>query len=239
MDRAVVVTGVSKGIGAATARVLAAKGCHVFGSVRELADADKLAADLGPASFTPLVMDVTDEAAVSADVAAVASSLGPARCLWGLVNNAGIHAGSDPVAYLPAPTLRRQLEVNLVAQVGVTQAFLPLLGMDRARGGPPGRICMMSSVYGNYGVPWTVREGERERGRGFGDGGNASVPPLSLFNPLSFPFFPYPILPPILISHSRPSLSPFPLHSIPLHLRALTAPPSSPWRASPSPCAGS
>jgi NAD(P)-dependent dehydrogenase (short-subunit alcohol dehydrogenase family) len=158
LDRAVVITGVSKGIGAATARVLAAKGCHVFGSVRKAGDAAALVADLGPL-FTPLVFDVTDAAAVAAGASHVAAALGPARCLWGLVNNAGIHAGSDPVAYLEPALLRAQLEVNLVAPVVVAQAFLPLLGMDRARAGPPGRICMMSSVYGNYGIPWMVRGG--------------------------------------------------------------------------------
>lgn len=156
LDRAVVITGVSKGIGAATARVLAAKGCHIFGSVRKEGDAASLMADLGPAHFTPLVFDVTDAAAVAAGAAVVASAIGPTRCLWGLVNNAGIHAGSDPVAFLEADVLRRQLEVNLVAPVLVTQAFLPLLGMDRAREGRPGRICMMSSIYGNYALPWMV-----------------------------------------------------------------------------------
>ena len=146
--------------------MLASKGCHVFGSVRKLADAESLLKDLGPASFTPLCFDVTDGPAVSAAAATVATALGPVRCLWGLVNNAGIHAGCDPVAFLEPDVLRRQLEVNLVAPVVVTRAFLPLLGMDRARGGPPGKVVMMSSIYGNYGVPWMVRGGQGERERG-------------------------------------------------------------------------
>lgn len=168
LDRAAVVTGVSKGIGAAIARELAAKGCHVFGSVRSLADAAPLAAELGAARFTPLVFDITDEAGVAAGVETVKRAVGN-RTLFALVNNAGMHAGVDPVATVPAAVLRRQLEVNTIAPVAVTQAFLPLLGMDRARAGAPGRVIMMSSIYGNYGVPWNVRP--RMMGEAFEKGG--------------------------------------------------------------------
>jgi NAD(P)-dependent dehydrogenase (short-subunit alcohol dehydrogenase family) len=202
-----VVTGVSKGIGAATARELAARGCHVFGSVRRPADAAALTADLTPARFTPLVFDVTDGDAVAAAVAVVDAALA-GRTLFGLVNNAGMHAGIDPVAVVTADTLRRQMEVNLIAPVMVTQAFLPLLGADRGRAGAPGRIVMMSSVYGNYGVPWNVRErkkrGGRERGLFFIDQNQKPTkkttpppPPLSLRAPTP---------PPSLLSKVSPSV---------------------------------
>ena len=59
----VLVTGVSTGIGYSLVEVLVAEGYHVFGSVRKQADADRLAATFGN-SFTPLLFDVTDEAAV-------------------------------------------------------------------------------------------------------------------------------------------------------------------------------
>ena len=59
----VVVTGVSTGIGLAIARELAAAGYHVFGSVRSTGDARRLYALLG-ARYTPLLFDVTDQAAV-------------------------------------------------------------------------------------------------------------------------------------------------------------------------------
>jgi len=172
LDRAVVVTGVSRGIGAAIARCLTAKGYHVFGTVRKAADAEELERSVGSKSgdrdraggslFTPLVLDVRDAEAVRLAASRVASVLGPRRVLAGLVNNAGILVGSDPVALLPPDSLRAQLEVNLVAPLVVTQAFLPLLGTDRARDrGRPGRIFMMSSVYGCYGVPWNVRDVDR------------------------------------------------------------------------------
>src|SRR5687768_18610294 len=89
--RAVVVTGVSTGIGLATARVLMARGAHVFGSVRREADAVRLRGELG-ANFTPLVFDVTDRDAVRAAVPIVSRTLNGAT-VWGLVNNAGIGIG--------------------------------------------------------------------------------------------------------------------------------------------------
>jgi NAD(P)-dependent dehydrogenase (short-subunit alcohol dehydrogenase family) len=63
--RSVVITGVSTGIGWAAARFLLDRGFRVFGSVRKQADADRLTTEFG-ANFTPLIFDVTDEAAVFA-----------------------------------------------------------------------------------------------------------------------------------------------------------------------------
>ncbi|HKB48794.1 MAG TPA: SDR family NAD(P)-dependent oxidoreductase, partial [Ktedonobacterales bacterium] len=65
--RSVVVTGTSSGIGWGTAKVLVGKGIHVFGSVRKPEDAERLSKELG-ARFTPLLFDITDEAAVAAIV---------------------------------------------------------------------------------------------------------------------------------------------------------------------------
>ena len=68
-DRAVVVTGVSTGIGHGTCEVLLQKGYRVFGSVRKRKDAERLTAEFGSTRFTPLIFDVTDEAAVKAAAA--------------------------------------------------------------------------------------------------------------------------------------------------------------------------
>jgi NAD(P)-dependent dehydrogenase (short-subunit alcohol dehydrogenase family) len=150
--RTVVVTGASTGIGAATAGVLVRAGFRVFGSVRRQEDADRMVQLLGPA-FVPLLFDVTDEAAIAAAAAQVDAALDRST-LFGLVNNAGI-AVLGPLLHLPPDDLRRQLEINLVGQLAVTQAFAPLLGADRARAGAPGRIVMMSSVAGRNGSPFT------------------------------------------------------------------------------------
>lgn len=149
--KSVVITGVSTGIGYASAKALAASGFHVFGSVRQAADGERLKGELG-AAFTPLLFDVTDEAAVRQAAADVRTALA-GRTLAGLVNNAGI-AVPGPLLELAAADFRRQLDVNVISPVVVTQAFAPLLGADRSLQGPPGRIVMMSSLSGLRGDPF-------------------------------------------------------------------------------------
>jgi NAD(P)-dependent dehydrogenase (short-subunit alcohol dehydrogenase family) len=149
--RSVVVTGVSTGIGRATATLLAAKGFRVFGSVRKAQDGAALKQTLGTA-FEPLIFDVTDEAAVAAAAQAVRAKLS-GETLAGLVNNAGI-AVAGPFSHLPVAEFRKQLEVNLVGPMLVTQAFLPLLGTDPSLQGPKGRIVNISSVGGKIGAPF-------------------------------------------------------------------------------------
>ena len=151
MQRCVVVTGVSTGIGLAIAQVLAARGAHVFGSVRRQADAARLRDALGPA-FTPLMFDVTDVDAVAAAVPTVAAAL-DGRTLWGLVNNAGIAIGG-PLIHQPLDEVRRVIEVNVLGTLTAIQAFAPLLGADRARKGGAGRIVNISSVAGRLSAPF-------------------------------------------------------------------------------------
>ncbi len=149
--KSVVVTGASTGIGWGIAGVLIRKGFKVFGTVRKQVDADRLQSEFG-AAFTPLLMDVTDQPAVARAADQVREQLGQSN-LTGLVNNAGI-AVAGPLLHLPLAELRRQLEVNLVAPLLVTQAFAKLLGTDRAREGGPGRIVNISSVGGKMGAPF-------------------------------------------------------------------------------------
>ncbi len=149
--KSIVVTGVSTGIGRATAEFFAARGFHVFGSVRKAADAAPLAQKLGQA-FTPLVFDVTDESAVHAAAAQVRAQLAGST-LAGLVNNAGI-AVAGPLTHVPVAEFRQQLEVNVIGPVIVTQAFLPLLGTDPTLTGTPGRIVNIGSSAGKFGAPF-------------------------------------------------------------------------------------
>ncbi len=145
------VTGISSGIGYGITKVLAAKGLHVFGSVRKENDKERLISEFGEA-VTPLVFDVTDEAGVQAAAQAVRERLAGST-LRGLVNNAGISV-VGPLQYLPVEDFRRQLEINLVGPLIVTQAFLPLLGADHALTGKPGRIVNISSVGGKLAFPF-------------------------------------------------------------------------------------
>jgi NAD(P)-dependent dehydrogenase (short-subunit alcohol dehydrogenase family) len=148
--RSVVITGASTGIGWAAAKLLLARGFRVFGSVRKPADADRLKAEFG-ANFTPLLFDVTDEAAVLSAAREVRAALG-GETLAGLVNNAGI-AVAGPVLELGADQFRRQMDVNVIGPIIATQAFGPLLGADPSLKGPRGRIVMISSVAGRNGNP--------------------------------------------------------------------------------------
>jgi NAD(P)-dependent dehydrogenase (short-subunit alcohol dehydrogenase family) len=148
--QSVVITGASTGIGWATAKLLLDRGFRVFGSVRKQADADRLTSEFG-ANFTPLLFDVTDEAAVLAAAREVRTALG-GETLSGLVNNAGI-AVAGPVLELSAGEFRRQMDVNVIGPIIATQAFGPLLGSDPSLKGPRGRIVMISSVAGKNGNP--------------------------------------------------------------------------------------
>jgi NAD(P)-dependent dehydrogenase (short-subunit alcohol dehydrogenase family) len=148
--RSVVITGASTGIGWAAAKLLLDRGFRVFGSVRRQADADRLTREFG-VNFTPLIFDVTDEAAVLAAAREVRGQLN-GETLAGLVNNAGI-AVAGPVLELAADEFRRQMNVNFIGPVIATQAFGPLLGADPSLKGPKGRIVMISSVAGKSGNP--------------------------------------------------------------------------------------
>jgi NAD(P)-dependent dehydrogenase (short-subunit alcohol dehydrogenase family) len=147
--KSVVITGASTGIGHGAAKVLIEKGFRVFGSVRKPADAERLGRELGSA-FTPLFFDVVDEPAVKKAAADVGALL-KGETLAGLVNNAGI-AVPGPLLYLPADEIRHQLDVNVVGQIIVTQAFAPML--KAANGSAPGRIVMISSVGGKIATPF-------------------------------------------------------------------------------------
>ena len=147
----IVITGVSTGIGHASAEALLGRGYRVFGSVRTQEDADRLQAAWGE-HFTPLLFDVTDEDAIRCAAEQVTIALGDAG-LDGLVNNAGI-AVPGPVLHLPVDEYRRQFEVNLFGQIAVIQAFLPLLGARKPCPYEPGRIVNISSVSGKIAYPF-------------------------------------------------------------------------------------
>jgi hypothetical protein len=146
-----VVTGVSTGIGRAIAAALIGAEWRVFGSVRKDKDASEAKAALGD-NFTPLMVDVTDAAAIRRAADDVGAAL-QGRTLDALVNNAGI-AVAAPLAYLDLEEVRRQFDVNVYGPIRVTQAFLPLLGADRSRKGAPGRIVNISSVAGKIASPF-------------------------------------------------------------------------------------
>jgi NAD(P)-dependent dehydrogenase (short-subunit alcohol dehydrogenase family) len=130
--RTALVTGASSGIGAACARRLVASGWRVFAGVRSEGAA--------PAGTEEVRLDVTD----AVEIARAAERIGE---LDALVNNAGI-AIAMPLEFLPLDELRRQLEINVIGQVAVTQAFLPHLRRSR------GRIVFVGSIAGRSALPF-------------------------------------------------------------------------------------
>ncbi|MBG0799417.1 SDR family NAD(P)-dependent oxidoreductase [Methylocystis sp. L43] len=149
--RAVVVTGASTGIGAACVVLLVENGFLVFASVRKDSDAAALTARHGE-SVIPLLFDVTDSESIAAAAREVEARL-EGETLAGLVNNAGV-AVPGPLLHLPIDDFRRQIEVNLIGQLRIIQAFAPLLGAGAQRRGAPGRIVNMSSVAGRFAAPF-------------------------------------------------------------------------------------
>ena len=141
---AVVVTGSSTGIGRAAALALASAGFHVFAGVRRPEDGEALVT-AASGGLEPLELDVTDAAAIAAAAERVREA-GDGR-LAGLVNNAGVVV-PGPVEGIELDELRRQFEVNVVGQVAVTQAFLPMIRAAR------GRIVLISSIGGRMAFPY-------------------------------------------------------------------------------------
>lgn len=150
ISKTVVITGISSGIGLSTAQAFLQKEYRVFGSVRKSADASRLQAELG-ANFTPLLFDVCDSEAIKKAAQQVSEIL-DGRGLGGLVNNAGIAIGG-PLLYLPMAEFRKQLEVNVIGLMDVTQQFLPLLGARENHPDAPGKIINISSVSGKIAFP--------------------------------------------------------------------------------------
>jgi len=142
--RSVLVTGASTGIGRATALRLDRGGWRVFAGVRKREDAESLQGEASE-RLTPVFLDVTDPAQIAAAAERVERE--SADGLDGLVNNAGV-AVPGPLETVPLEDLRRQLEVNLVAYVAMTQALLPQI---RRAGG---RVVFIGSIGGRIAFPF-------------------------------------------------------------------------------------
>jgi len=141
-----VVTGTSTGFGYDTARLLAAGGYRVFGTMRDIAGRNaEPARKLTALGVTPVEMDVTDQASVDRAAAEILAVAGHVDVL---VNNAGTAHMGVTEAHTPA-SLERQLATNVVGPFRVSRAFLP--GM-RERGS--GLVVFVSSVVGRIVIPF-------------------------------------------------------------------------------------
>jgi NAD(P)-dependent dehydrogenase (short-subunit alcohol dehydrogenase family) len=141
-ERTVLISGCSSGIGRACAVLLGASGWRVFAGVRSQAGDSELA-DLP--GVTPVHLDVTAEDSIERAVAAVAEATG--GTLGALVNNAGIAVGGAWET-VPSEDLRRILEVNVIGQVSLTKACLPMLRRGR------GKVVFIGSLGGRVAFPY-------------------------------------------------------------------------------------
>jgi NAD(P)-dependent dehydrogenase (short-subunit alcohol dehydrogenase family) len=143
------VTGAGRGIGREIALALAREGCHVAVAARssdQVAAVAAEAVELGVRAV-PVVLDVTDERAVTRAVASVVAGLGPVDVL---VNNAGF-AESAPFAKTEPAFWERHLRVNATGPYLLTRAVLPAM-LERGWG----RVINIASLAGLVGAPYVA-----------------------------------------------------------------------------------
>lgn len=137
MGKVVLVTGISSGFGKQIARLLAAKGHVVYGTIRSDCEVDK--------GISALKMDLADPISIKKAVETVISEQGKIDVL---INNAGMHLGG-PIEEAPAELFTRTMNTNFNGLVHVVQSVLPHM---RQNGG--GTIINFSSIGGLMGLPF-------------------------------------------------------------------------------------
>jgi NAD(P)-dependent dehydrogenase (short-subunit alcohol dehydrogenase family) len=157
--KTVLVTGAAGGVGRALVSRLDELGWRVFAGVRSREAGEQLARDAR--ALTPIRLDVCDQDSIAEAQEEVARELG-SQGLGGLINNAGIVV-LGPIELIPLHALRRQLEVNVLGPIAVTQAFMPLL---RAGGG---RVINVSGASGQISVPMLSGSGSKAALEAFSD----------------------------------------------------------------------
>lgn len=143
MNKTVLITGCSNGIGLHLARYLANKGYRVYAGVRNLSGRD--IPGLKYENINPIELDITDEAAIKASVAHIISK---EEKIDYLINNAGFGV-SGAIESVPVSEFRRQFETNYFGVVALIQEVLPYM-----RGCRSGRIINVSSVVGQMAFPF-------------------------------------------------------------------------------------
>ncbi len=148
--KSILITGVSSGIGHGTLSYFVKKGFHVYGSVRNSKDANKLK-KIFKENFTPLIFDVTKEAQVKKAASIVKKDLKNSNLL-ALVNNAGV-AISGPILLQKVKDFEKQININLNGAFRVLKFFAPLCGAEKNNNSKKGVIFNISSISGKIGMP--------------------------------------------------------------------------------------
>ena len=141
----VLITGASAGFGAAIARVLAAEGHRIIAAGRRADRLEALAAEIGAERVRPVVLDVTDGAAVKAAITGLPAAWAEIDVL---VNNAGLARGIAPAQEAKLDDWETMIDTNIKGVTYVTHAVLPgMVARDR------GHIVNMGSVAGSWPYP--------------------------------------------------------------------------------------
>lgn len=142
---AVVITGTSTGIGRVIALKLTEEGYRVFAGVRTQKDVESLK-QAASGNLIPIIMDITKEEEIKSASEFVSLAIGD-EGLFALINNA--YAGVDgPLECIPIDDIRWNFEINVIGQIAVTQAFLPMLRKAK------GRIINISAICGRFALPY-------------------------------------------------------------------------------------
>ena len=149
LNKSILITGCSTGIGAALVSEFLEQGFLVFGSIRDKKMSVPLMKKYGK-NFIPLVFDVTDYVQISKAYKKVKSILNGAN-LGILINNAGI-AQLGPVEHISSQEFDLHLKTMVVGTFNCVQIFLPLLGAKNRFS--PGKIINISSGGGSIGQPF-------------------------------------------------------------------------------------
>ena len=129
MKSIILITGATRGIGLAAAKMLSARGATVIVGSRDGGRAQQAADQIGGGTGA-VALDITDEASIGAAVRSISEKYGR---LDVLVNNSAILLDHyQSLAELKPEMLRETLETNVVGTLRVTQAFLPLLEKSKA-----------------------------------------------------------------------------------------------------------
>lgn len=144
MPKSVLISGASSGIGKALSLELDHQGYQIFAGVRNAQDADALRSQAS-ARLIPVMLDVTQPEMITTACQEVSDKTGGE--LFCLVNNAGISKGGA-LEFMPLLDFHQQIEVNLVAQLALTQTCLPMIRNSK------GRIIFVSSTAGRLATPF-------------------------------------------------------------------------------------
>ena len=149
LNKSILITGCSTGIGAALVAEFLRQGFLVFGSIRDKKMEAPLKKKYG-ANFVPLVFDVTNYSQISKAYKKVKLTLKGAN-LGILINNAGI-AKLGPVEHISSEEFDLHLKTMVLGTFNCVQIFLPLLGAKNKRS--PGKVINISSGGGSIGQPF-------------------------------------------------------------------------------------